>query len=596
MKKLLTLLISLIVLFTSCENDIIELKKEGSAQFGFSCNPSNQKSLKNSSLKEAEEPAAIVLSIKNAKGELVYNMEKVELYNMNGSYISKPLSLLVGDFTLEKFMIVNDSDSVIYVAPIQGSPKAYLVENPLPLNFSTSKDVVTKVIPEVLSVGEYSPEDFGYSTFSFNVVETFDFLIGIFVYNESIQNFELADAHFKVESNGKTLYTDTLSAITNNVTVADGYNPYILTVTKEGYKTWVDTLTSTELKLYFKSTDLGPLKVILEKSNNSGEIVSLVTDQRSLSKVTIWIKGNNITPSPVLVNWGDGSFTNCLLDTSYLSIEHDYSTANIYNITVTGDLDKITFFGSYRSNIIDVNINSLNNIEGVNFSNNKITHLNLLKNLKLKELICDNNLLSSLDLSNNSNLTTIFADNNQLQNVDLRNKSKLYFVSINHNRLINIDLRGDNELSDLSIIDNQLKTLIIDNSNLTKLSCGNNLLDTLNIESCLKLELLLISKNNIKGLSLSQNIQLKEINISQNPINKLNLESNKEIRRINMQNTNITQLNLNEILATVLSFKRYSIPDDNCYIYTTQVPSGDGIRDMIELRNVYGWMIWLNVN
>ncbi|NVO08322.1 MAG: fibrobacter succinogenes major paralogous domain-containing protein, partial [Bacteroidales bacterium] len=97
---------------------------------------------------------------------------------------------------------------------------------------------------------------------------TFDFLIGVFVYNESTQNFEFTNANLTIVAASKTIFTDTLAAITNKVTVNDGYDNYFLSVTKDGYKTWTDTLTAAELKLYFRSEDKGPLKVILEKGCN----------------------------------------------------------------------------------------------------------------------------------------------------------------------------------------------------------------------------------------------------------------------------------------------------------------------------------------
>jgi hypothetical protein len=104
---------------------------------------------------------------------------------MNGYYISKPLSLVPGGYKLSKFLVVDASNTVVYATPTEGSTKAYLVNDPLPILFSVTKDNVTKVVPEVISVKNNTPEDFGYATFSFTEVTTFDFLIGVFM-NEKV--------------------------------------------------------------------------------------------------------------------------------------------------------------------------------------------------------------------------------------------------------------------------------------------------------------------------------------------------------------------------------------------------------------------------
>ncbi|MBN1187636.1 MAG: fibrobacter succinogenes major paralogous domain-containing protein, partial [Bacteroidales bacterium] len=154
--------------------------------------------------------------------------------------------------------------NIIYVTPLEGSAKAYLVSDPLPIDFSISKDVVTKVVPEVLSTEDASPEDFGYVSTSFDIVETFDFLIGVFIYNEAIENFEMTDASISISGDGSVIYTGIVEALTDTITLRDGYAEYEITVEKTGYEIWVDTFANAELKLYYSSEDEGPLEVVLD--------------------------------------------------------------------------------------------------------------------------------------------------------------------------------------------------------------------------------------------------------------------------------------------------------------------------------------------
>jgi hypothetical protein len=59
--------------------------------------------------------------------------------------------------------LVNDNNVAVYATPVEGSEKAYLVENPLPIEFEVSEDVVTKVSPEVIDAIGQTAQDFVYS-------------------------------------------------------------------------------------------------------------------------------------------------------------------------------------------------------------------------------------------------------------------------------------------------------------------------------------------------------------------------------------------------------------------------------------------------
>lgn len=590
MKKLLTVLFSLIFLITSCENDEINLKNEGSVQFGFSSNLLTKNDLKNSSAKEAEEPAAVVLSVKDANGKLVYNMERIELYNMNGSYISKPLSLLVGNFTLEKFMIVNNSDSVIYVTPIQGSPNAYLVEYPLPLNFSVSKDAVTKVIPEVLSVGEYSPEDFGYSTFSFDVVETFDFLIGVFVYNESIQNFELTNAHLKVESNGKTLFSDTLSTITNKVTVTDGYSSYILTVTKDGYKTWVDTLTVDELKLYYSSEDNGPLEVILDKQTEKN--ISFITDQSELSPVNVQLIG--LSTLNLSIDWGDGFVEDVVVPVGndISSYDHQYSISNQYTVKISGNVESIGTFFCMSSNLKSINIKQATNIKNININYNMLSSIDISSNKSLQVLDCSFNSISTIDLSNNLDLRTLWCGNNHIEMIDISGLKRLGTLDCSSNNLTSLNVSNNILLNYLYFSDNKISSINVSkNIFLSELVCSNNLLTMLDVSTNVDLNSLVFMGNNISNIDISRNPELINLLCQNTLISNLNVDNNKKLQLLSVEATMFDSTGVNELLSDILNNVKLSNVMNGVLRLGSIQPTGQGLIDKQTLIEVYGWQV-----
>lgn len=251
----------------SCNKDEIPVPEvKGGVVFGFSANGEVKSAIGLKSAEALEDASFIIVTIINNEGAEVYSQEQLPLINMNGSFITHPISLLVGDYTVTEFIVVDEDGNALYIAPLEGSSKAYLVDDPIPIEFSVSKDEVLKLLPEVLSTENAIPEDFGYTTFSFEVVETFDFLIGVFVYNDLILNYELTTASLTVEADGALIYSGLVEAITDTVTLNDGYFEYIVTVEKEGYSTYVDTFLNAELKLYYSSEDNGPLVVVLEAS------------------------------------------------------------------------------------------------------------------------------------------------------------------------------------------------------------------------------------------------------------------------------------------------------------------------------------------
>jgi len=253
--KLAAVLTIAVIIFSSCEDK----KSEGSLQLG-----STLPALK--CLSSEPVITSAVVTITDDKGSKVYENYKVEIMNMNGYYISKPLSLKEGSYKLCSFALVDNSNAMLYATPVAGSSKAYLVQRPLSCDFTISKDEVTKLDPEVISTTSCVPQDFGYATFTYSIVRSFDFYLGVLVYNDTIKNFKMTNAVFTAAAPGKSIVTLNIPNATQRISMPSGLASYSISVSKQGYKTYTKSFTEEQLAAYNGSTDSAVLKVILNKT------------------------------------------------------------------------------------------------------------------------------------------------------------------------------------------------------------------------------------------------------------------------------------------------------------------------------------------
>jgi hypothetical protein len=158
-----TLVLTALVVLNGCHSEEEAIQP---GQFNFSYKPVT---VAGGRTQELATPAFVSYSFTKADGTVV--SDKIDLYEFNGSFVTQPQSLNPGEYTLHQFLILDTDSQTIYASPLQDSPLADLVEHPLPLAFIVTNGAVTNVVPEVLAVGDNTPEDFGYVALGFEVVE-----------------------------------------------------------------------------------------------------------------------------------------------------------------------------------------------------------------------------------------------------------------------------------------------------------------------------------------------------------------------------------------------------------------------------------------
>lgn len=270
-----TLVITMLLLQVGCQANVDQRAGDTSVAFSF-VNP-EVASKSSGVFKALDDAGGVIVTIYSESGEEVYSSAAIELFRFGDGHVSQPLSLVPGTYFLREFIVIDDSGDALYATPTDGSPMAHLVSDPLDIEFSVSPDVVTTVRPEVISAEGAVPEDFGYASFGLDddaIVDVIDFLVSVFVYDEALAALELATADIAITNDsGDSLYTGSLAARTNPVTVRDGYANYHVTIVKSGYEDYSVTFTASELAGFFQSTMHGPLEVVLVEAPEPDSMV-----------------------------------------------------------------------------------------------------------------------------------------------------------------------------------------------------------------------------------------------------------------------------------------------------------------------------------
>jgi hypothetical protein len=233
-----------------------------------------------------ETVSKLLVSIKDEQGVLLHNKLEISLYEFNGQFISQPLVLDAGDYTLEEFIVLNAANQVIYLSPIEGSELAYLVEKPLAIDFAVEEDEVTNVTPEVIEAGGNLAIDFGYTTFTFEIVNTLKFLSAGFVFNTASNQLELTGYNLLVTANGVTLYNGPQPNATTRIVVKADFTNYTLTFSKTGYESIVRNFTKNDLVNNFETN---PINVVFLQTSLSTGLIAHYPFNGNANDVT----GNN---------------------------------------------------------------------------------------------------------------------------------------------------------------------------------------------------------------------------------------------------------------------------------------------------------------
>ena len=117
------------ILAVSCDDEN-DAKKQGQLELSFSEITSS------SGGRLKQNIASVLITIEDASGQTVHNRKKISLYAFDGQYLSEPIALNTGSYSLTEFIVLDENETAIYATPLEGSPLAHLVDDPLPADFT----------------------------------------------------------------------------------------------------------------------------------------------------------------------------------------------------------------------------------------------------------------------------------------------------------------------------------------------------------------------------------------------------------------------------------------------------------------------------
>ncbi|MBK8881374.1 MAG: DNRLRE domain-containing protein [Bacteroidales bacterium] len=252
------LVISSVVLLSSCnKKNSPESNGTGMAEFSFTLNnPAGD--VKSGTADSGMTSYQLMVSIEDLNGIPVLTDEMIPVYAFGTGFMSEKIEIKAGEYNLTKFIVIDPAGQVIFASPLEGSPLAYITNDPLPVTFSVIPGTVTSVVPEVLVVGNYTPADFGYANFGVQVIKPLEFYAVCYLYNPLIMApTTLTDARLTVYSNDGWYYSFDLKPEVNHLIIRGGSDFYTFVIEKEGYVSQTYQFSALELVNATKESPLG---------------------------------------------------------------------------------------------------------------------------------------------------------------------------------------------------------------------------------------------------------------------------------------------------------------------------------------------------
>ncbi|MEM8506593.1 MAG: hypothetical protein AAF717_02135 [Bacteroidota bacterium] len=459
------------------------------------------------------EPAFALVSILDNNSAPVLTREKIALIKEEDRYSTSELTLAGGTYRLTEFIVTDENDIVISLAPQENSVLAQFATAPLPIEFEISSDITRETVTENINAAGYTPVDFGYTGLSLVFPENTDF------FSLTVDDSEL-----------RTQKTLKLESITGSVYVVDWGDGTV----EEYVSTTKDSGAENEITHLYAENGEFTIKV-------SGAVAAIET----LSFIGE-IPGELYQYESNLV----------AVDLSQLTLLKDF---NVFKGKLTNiDISKNTALEnlSIRSNqLTNIDLSNNPNLKEVFLEYNALTSIDVAPHLDLRYLNVQGNQLTDLDVSVNTSLEVLFLRRNQLSAIELSNNPELRLLDLHENRITTLDISNNTKLLDITLRDNALTELDVSmNPDLRFAYLSGNQIASIDVSANLNLKGLYIGNNQLSTLDLSNNTALEYLVIEGNMFSELDLTSNPKIFIAHIGKNQFNATELDTIIAQIHTF------------------------------------------
>jgi hypothetical protein len=346
-KCLLTaMLLALLCLTQSCSDDNDSPHVQQKVQFALGLRSSGDATGRIQAT--VPEGAAVLISITSPDGDPVYTHKRLTIFHLGEGYVTEPLLLEPGDYTITDFWVVQDSAEVLFLAPKAGSPLASFVSKPVPFDFSVGTDAVADVPIEVVDADGHIAEDFGYASFSLNIVDVPAgplFRVSVFIAEN--ERLRLTDAYIRFYPNDPffPVYEHDLQAEVNTLDLSDMNYEYdvLVSIEKPGYATYRQWMSNEQVRENFSNV---PLQVTLAPLAG-GTAFELEFTMDVFAPTSSYFTLTTAGSGSLSIDWGDGFAENVSFGEGSRSYSHDYSQLQPRPMRITGDIDHIVGFANH---------------------------------------------------------------------------------------------------------------------------------------------------------------------------------------------------------------------------------------------------------
>ncbi len=508
--RLLFYILFISTLFISCssDNEMQEMgeaqeKQEGNQIFSIEFKEIAAKNLSDKSL-ENLVPAFVLISVSDDKGSAILNREKIAISLVNEKYISSEITLEVGSYSLTEFIVIDENNVAIALAPKANSVLSQFIENSLPLDFTVDTNEATVTPIENIEANGYTSIDFGYSQLDVMLPESTDFFTltieeSTIITPKTIVLKSIAASSYVVDWGDGIIeeYLSTMNVdseeneLTHLYAKEDVYNVTITGAieTIEEFRFYSNDDGGSPLQSNIISADIAKLILLKKCHIYSGKLSTLNTSSNTILE-TLELGYNQITSLDVTNNPG--------LKTAWLR----YNQLTEFDVSKNSALEFLWLTGNQISNL-DLSNNIA--LESVFVRENKLTSCNVTSNTNLSTIDLSDNFITSMDFSNNTNLLEVNVGANELTSIDLSKNTDLVRIDLYNNQIADIDLSFNSKLKALYIPRNALSTIDVSNNpEIERLIIENNNLSSLDITNNLKIFDLEIGGNQFNGDQLDQ--------------------------------------------------------------------------------------------